>query len=270
MTAAFQRLTLTEQLWWGSVAVLIAMFAATILVHSLDRRLIDGASIWAKPLKFEVSLALHFATLAIIVHFLSPPWKGGSFLLVVAVLSILSTVVEMAYILVQAGRQQASHFNLSTPFYAAMYAVMAFGAVVIVAAAAAVGGAMALDADAAMARPVRLAIVLGLIGGTVLTLIVAFTMGGRLNHHVGVEPAGAVRMAFTGWSLRVGDFRPAHFFATHMIQAIPLGGLVISRLLPMPAATVVILLLALGWTALTFGLFSQALSGRPLLPLPGV
>jgi len=270
MIAPFQRLTLTEQLWWGTVAIMAAMFAATLLAFWFDGRVIDGASVWAKPLKFEVSLALHFATLALIAHVLSPSWKGGTFLLVVAGLSVFSTAFEMAYILVQAGRQQASHFNLSTPFYAAMYALMALGAVMIIFAAAALGGAVALDGKVALAPPVRLAVVLGLIGGTILTLVVAFTMGGRLNHHVGVEPAGAARMVFTGWSLRVGDFRPAHFFATHMIQAVPLGGILAARALPPPAATAAVLSLTLVWTALTLGLFRQALSGRPLVSLLGL
>ncbi len=269
MTAPFQRLTLTEQLWWATAAILAAMFAATLVAFWLDRRVIDGASVWAKPLKFEVSLALHFATLALIAHVLSPTWRGGAFLLIIAGLSVLSTAFEMAYILVQAGRQQASHFNLSTPFYAAMYALMALGAVMIIFAAAALGAAVALDGKVALTPPVRLAVVLGLIGGTILTLVVAFTMGGRLNHHVGVEPAGTARMAFTGWSLQVGDFRPAHFFATHMIQAVPLGGLLAARVLPAPAATAAVLSLTLVWTALTLGLFRQALSGRPFVALPG-
>ena len=267
--SAWSRLSTAEQLWWATVGVLVAMFAATLVVQLFDKRLIDGASVWAKPLKFEASLALHFATVALVAHFLSPEWRGGTFLLVVAALSVLSTAVEMTYIIAQAGRQQASHFNLSTPFYAAMYAVMAGGAVVIVAAAGAVGLAAALNGQAAMAPATRIAVALGLIGGTILTIIVAFTMGGRLNHHVGVEPAGALRMAITGWSLRVGDFRVPHFFATHMIQAVPLGGFILSRVLPTPSATAAVLLLALGWTALTLGLFSQALSGRPFLSLPG-
>lgn len=204
-----------------------------------------------------------------IAHVLSPSWKGGTFLLIVAGLSVLSTAFEMAYILFQAGRQQASHFNLSTPFHAAMYALMAVGALIITLAAAAVGGAVALDGEVDLAPPVRLAVVLGLIGGTILTLIVAFTMGGRLNHHVGVEQAGAARMSFTGWSLQVGDFRPSHFFATHMIQAVPLGGLLAARALSAPATTAAVLLLTLIWTALTLGLFRQALSGRPFVALPG-
>lgn len=61
MTASFQRLTVTEQLWWSMAAIMAAMFAATLLAFWFDRRVIDGASVWAKPLKFEVSLALHFS-----------------------------------------------------------------------------------------------------------------------------------------------------------------------------------------------------------------
>ena len=92
-------------------------------------------------------------------------------------------------------------------------------------------------------------------------------MGGRLNHHVGVEPIGALRMAITGWSLKVGDFRAPHFFATHMIQIVPLGGLIASRILPTGWAAGVAVVIAVAWTALTVVLFRIALSGRPFTTL---
>jgi hypothetical protein len=65
--------------------------------------------------------------------------------------------------------------------------------------------------------------------------------------------------------MSVGDLRVPHFFATHMMQTIPLAGLVADRLFPTQAAIIVVWLATAAWTALTLWLFRQALSGVPLL-----
>ncbi|MDH8660866.1 hypothetical protein QIH25_28370, partial [Klebsiella pneumoniae] len=70
-------------------------------------------SVWAKPLKFEASLAIHFATLALSLSAVDLSAKWGKVLFAVAVSSVGATTFEMIYILIQAARQQASHFNLS-------------------------------------------------------------------------------------------------------------------------------------------------------------
>lgn len=253
-----------EHVWWTAAALLMALFAATLVVHAFDRRLLDGAAVWAKPLKFEVSLAIHFATLAMVVGALSEPWRQGALLRYVAWASAVSAALEIAYIVVQAARQEASHFNLSTPFHAAMYAGMAIGAVVITAAAAAVGSAALLDGESRMGPATRLGAVVGLIGGTLLTLVIAFRMGGALDRHVGLEPAGAPRMPLTGWSLAVGDGRVPHFFATHMMQVIPLAGLGLDRMAARGWAIAGVLVVAALWTMLTLALFRQANAGLPL------
>ena len=147
-----------------------------------------------------------------------------------------------------------------------MYVLMAIGAVFITSAAAVVGAIAWFDSGASLGLATRTAVAVGLIGGTLLTLVIAFRLGGALNHHVGIEPAGAARFPFTGWSMSVGDLRVPHFFATHMMQAIPGAGLLADRLFPIQAAAVtVVLLAAAAWIALTLWLFQQALAGFPLL-----
>lgn len=263
------RMALAEQLWWIATAVFFLSFLVMWLVSLGDGRQLDGATVWAKPMKFALSAALHFATLAIVTHSLSADWKNGNILVILAVASVIVGVGEVGYIAFQADRLQASHFNISTPFYTAMYSLMAFGAVVLVAASGAVGIAAALDGNASLSAPVRLAIAIGLIAGTVLTLITASRLGSNMSHHVGVEAAEALRMPITGWSLTVGDLRPAHFFATHMMQSVPLVGVIAAWLLPSGVAIAAILLFAALWTALTLMLFSVGLSGQPFTALLG-
>lgn len=257
--------TRIEQIWGATAAVLAALFVANLAVALFDRRLLDDVSVWAKPLKFELSLAVHFATLALAVSVLSPAWRTSKLFEALAWATVACTAFEILYIAVQAARQQASHFNLSTPLYAHLYTVMAIGAVVITAAAGIVGVAVAFDPQAQAGPATRLGIALGLVLGTILTFITAFRMGGALGHHVGLEPEGAPRMPLTGWSLAVGDRRVPHFLATHMMQAVPLAGLLCDRWLARGPAVAVLVALATAWTILTLLSFRQANAGLPLL-----
>lgn len=253
-----------EAVWWIAAAGLCAAFVLLLPLLALDPKLIDGASRWAKPAKFAGSTALHFATLALVVHYLSAEWQASRALLVLALLSVGAAVAEVGYIALQAGRMQPSHFNVSTPFHAAMYSLMAGGAVMIVAASAGVGTVAAIDGGARLAPALRLAIAIGLVLGTILTLVTAFRLGANMSHHVGSEAPGAARMPVTGWSLSVGDLRPAHFLATHMMQAVPAFGVVAVRALRGLVAAVAVVVFTIMWTALTWLTFQDALAGRPL------
>jgi hypothetical protein len=218
-----------------------------------------------KPLKFQLAVALHLATFAWAAGRLGDGWRKGWLLRAVLLLAIVSALFEVAYIMVQAGLQQASHFNVATRFHAAMYAAMAVGAVVLTTAAGAIGLMVAIDGRVQMGPGLRHAVALGLVGGTVLTLIIAFEMGGRLTHHVGTPPQPESRWPVFGWSRDVGDLRPPHFFATHMMQAVPLLGWLADRALPSPAALVAAWAVAAIWAAVTWYLFHEALAGRPPL-----
>ena len=255
---------LAEDTWrWAALAhlaVLVAMLAAP----AVDHRVLDGANVWVKPAKFAFALGVHYLVLMWVAGTLSAPWRAGSLLAIVALVSSFAGAGEMVYIGVQAARRAHSHFNLSTPIYQLLYSLMAIGAVLIIGGAGVLGVVAAVDREADLGPAVRTGVVLGLVGGTVLTLISAFTMGGRLDHHVGVEAVGAPRMPLTGWSLSVGDLRVSHFLATHMIQAVPLVGLAASRF-PTVIGVPLVVLAAAAWTAATLGAWRGALEGRPPL-----
>ena len=88
-------------------------------------------------------------------------------------------------------------------------------------------------------------------------------MGARMDRHVGVERAAARRLPLAGWSLEVGDFRPAHFAGTHLMQAGPLAGLLLASLPPLIGAVLTLALVALG-AGLTLALLARASAGRGL------
>ena len=250
-------------LWWWTAGTLLALFGITAIVSTQDKRRIGSEVVWSKPMKFQFSLAVHFATLAVIASALSPQWRESPLLITTGLAAVAATIFEVGYIMFQAARQQESHFNLATPVLRALYALMAIGAVLITIVAGALGIAVALDQTASLGPATRIGSAIGLMGGTVLTLIIAFRMGGALSRHVGMEAPSAPRMPLTGWSLTVGDRRVPHFFATHFMQAGPLAGLAADATLPGPAAVLATLVLCMAYTVLTLLLFAQANRGRP-------
>ncbi|MEM6498651.1 MAG: hypothetical protein AAF709_18250 [Pseudomonadota bacterium] len=263
-TSLRMTLPLSEMIYWSVAGAMAVAFAVTLLIAAFDQRTIDGAiSVWAKPLKFEFSLAIHAGTLALVMAGLSQGTRTGSAMTIVAIAFLAACVIEMSYIIGQAARAEHSHFNMSTPFYRFMWSMMAIAAVVIIGAAAAVGIATAFDSDSSFPPALRWAIILGLLGGTLLTLYTAFTIGARMSPYIGSAPTHEMRMVLTGWSLAGGDLRVSHFLATHMIQILPLAGLAIALVAPGRAGIAVVFVIAALWTAATLAEYTRALGGKP-------
>ncbi|MCX5479066.1 hypothetical protein OSH08_08620 [Kaistia geumhonensis] len=228
-------------IWWLLATSMAVLAALLIPLPFLDRRRLDGGNVWAKPIKFSISLAIHFLTLALVTAALAPAVSGSLPLTIVASAAAAATLYEMAYIVFRAARGERSHFNVATRLAAALYAGMAFGAVVITLAAGAVGLAVVVGGAPALGPATWMGTVIGLVGGTVLTFLTAFPIGAALSRHVGKPPADEMRMPLTGWSLSVADRRIPHFLGTHAMQALPLAGLVLDLLLPAAAAGAAIL-----------------------------
>jgi hypothetical protein len=244
-------------------AVLLALTVGWAMV---DARLVAGVPVWLKPLKFALSFVVLFWTMALVEARLSPGWREGWTLRVTGWAMAAAFLSEMAYMIHQAARAEASHFNLSTPFHEAMYLLMGAGAVTLIAGVAVMGVVVRRDAVAAMGPGLREGVWLGFMASFVLTFIVAGYLSGTGGPFVGVHPEGAPVLPLMGWSGVTGDLRPAHFAALHAMQALPLLGLWLDR---RGAASAVrfVRIGAAAHAALTLGLFVQALMGVPLIPL---
>jgi hypothetical protein len=253
-----------EMIYWGVALSMLAAFAVTLALMALDTRTIDGhTSVWTKPLKFELSLALHAATLALACRLLSSPCRHGPAMLVIAIAFLAACVVEMGYIIMQGARGEHSHFNVGTPFHRMMYSVMALAAVIIVGAAGAIGLAFLGEESSSASTALKTSIVVGFVGGTVLTLITAFTIGGRMSPYVAGVPVFDARMWLTGWSQTGGDLRVSHFLATHMIQVVPFIGLIFDRVMPGRIALIAMVAFAALWASITMHEYRSALAGKP-------
>ena len=248
-------------------ALSVALLALALLWSvSGDPRMVTGGPVWMKPAKFALSFVVYFWTLALIRDRLSPAVRNGKTLGAIGAVMAVAYIAEMAWLFRQAARAAESHFNLSTPFEAMMYALMGVGAVLLVVGAGAIGWLARRDAGARMGPVLREGVWLGLVLGAGLTLVVAGTMSSGTSPHVGTPPEGAPTLPLIGWSGAVGDLRPAHFLAIHAMQALPLLALWLERR-EVRGGLRIVRLAAVGWTALTLAVFAQALLGLPLIDL---
>jgi len=241
-----------------------ALLALALLWAGGETRVIDGDPVWLKPAKFAASFLVTFATMALVQERLSRPWAEGWTIRAVAAIMAAAFAGEMAFIYVQAAQGQASHFNYSTPFTTLMYGLMGVAAVLLVLGIGTLGAVTLMDRAAAMTPALRRATGLGLVASMLLTLVVAGWMSASDGHFVGVPPEGARAVPVLGWSLAVGDYRPAHFLALHAMQALPLYALWRERG-GCAASPAEMTLAALAWSALVLATFAQALAGLPII-----
>ena len=249
-------------------AILTALSGALVLLSliwaAFDGRAVSDSIVWAKPLKFAISFVVFFGTLALTEARFSPVWQQGRLFCTLQTLLGAAFLMEMSYMIYQAAQGQASHFNQSTLFTRAMYGVMGLGAVTLVVGAGIIGWAALRDKAAAFGPALRLGVGYGFIGSCVLTLITAGTMSSMAGHYIGTPGPNAATIPLMGWSAAVGDLRPAHFVALHLMQVLPLLGLWIDRrggsVRPLYCA-------AFAATVLVLALYGQALLGLPLIRL---
>lgn len=253
-----------EEWWWAAALACFASFIAIALVQRFDSRRLGDESAWAKPMKFAISIAVHFATAALAVRCLGSARADGAVMRWTAVASILAAAFEVAYIAFQGARRQQSHFNTTTRFHTAMWRLMAFAALLVLLPFPVIGIAALLDDGPPWAAPVRLGVSAGLLSAAILTPVVGFRIGANMGHFIGPAPTEDVRLPLVGWSLRGADLRPAHFMALHAAQAIPLAALAATATLPSSAASLATATWALLWIVATWWLFRTALQGRSL------
>ncbi|MHA3701147.1 hypothetical protein ACXR2U_03100 [Jatrophihabitans sp. YIM 134969] len=224
---------------WFAVAMVV-VGAVSAVGYAADPRVLVGAPIWAKPLKFSISFAVYAVTLAWMISLLRRPRLQKLARRTGTVLAVASAV-EMTAIVGQVIRGQRSHFNETTPFNAAVYAVMGATVVVIFTCTVVVAVAVVMTplADRAVTWAVRLGLGLSLAGMAVGFLMVV-PRAAQLRssskivgaHSVGT-PDGGPGLPFLGWSTTGGDLRIAHFIGMHALQALPLFALALTLL---PAA----------------------------------
>ncbi|PZG18356.1 hypothetical protein C1I95_13725 [Micromonospora craterilacus] len=262
--------------WHRPLMVFVAAMAVLAVVSAIgivaDPRILTGAPIWLKPLKFAVSFVLYGVSLAWMLSLLRRrsrvvEWAGT---VIVAV-----SVVEMAIIVGQVLRGTTSHFNETSALNGVLWQLMG-AAIMVLFVAHLVIGVVVLRQPIAD-RAGRYAIGLGL-GVAALGMLVAIPMvlpgqapaveGIAGAHSVGVADGGP-GLPLVGWSTTGGDLRIGHFVGLHALQVLPILAILLSRFLGdrLDEHTRARLLVVAGgaYGVLTILLTWQALRGQPLL-----
>ncbi len=255
------------RVWFMGGLFMLAIMVILLPASYFDVRQMGGNWILAKPIKFSLALALHFFTLAFVAQQLSTNKRNGWGLRILAYAAIVSMLFEQIYITLQAARGSRSHYNFESEFSASMYQLMGLGAFTLVLASFVLGIMVWRHGDK-NGSGLRLGSIIGLTVGSVLTLGFAGYMSNQPSPLVGDAVEGAKNMAVVGWASDRGDLRLAHFLATHIMQILPVLGLVADKVQSryptsfsprkLVGITSIVLVLACG------GLFYQALAGQPL------
>ena len=238
-----------------AMAVLTPVLAVLAVV---DDRVLLGAPLWLKPLKFAISFVAYAGTLAWLLGRLRERALQRTGWVIVT-----ASAVEMAIIVGQAARGVRSHFNADTAFDAALFSVM--GATIVVLWFATLAVALRFlrqpDRDRAVGTAIRLGLVVTLVG-----LLEGFAMVALNGHAVGV-PDGGPGLPLVGWSTTGGDLRIAHFVGMHALQGLPLLAAALAAVGRLDENTRVRLvrIAAAAWTGLVVLLTWQALRAQPLL-----
>ncbi len=200
--------------WFGSLNLLLAIifFALTFISETQ----VMGVNAWFKPFKFALSTAAFSWAMAWYMHYLNQTTTTQVFNWVI----IVTLGFEVFYIALQAWRGQLSHYNVSSPMYAALYSLMAMAASVATLAAAYIALQFFTKDFPELPDYYVWAIRLGLVLFVVFSFE-GFVMGSRMTHTIG-GPDGGAGLPVLNWSYQYGDPRIAHFIGMHALQILPI------------------------------------------------
>lgn len=251
----------------GFKSLTSAALALTIITGGLlflDPRMLGAELTWLKPFKFAVSFAMLFSTLALFTRQLSFENRHGLAAIGAVVACSAAFLFEMAYIIGQAARVELSHFNEGSAFHEAMYGLMGVGAAALMVSIVTIGALVLVDRGATIGKSTQLAIILGAAITAVLTSWIGGELASNGGRFVGTPTVDGPKLPLLGWSMEVGDLRPAHFLSLHALQVIPLIGWFADG---RGYATAVVWSSAALYCLLTGVVFFQALGGSPLVSL---
>ncbi|WP_062989543.1 hypothetical protein [Nocardia anaemiae] len=217
---------------WHRPLMLLAIVMALLVLFSIggvivDDRVLTGLPIWAKALKFALSVLIYAVTWAWLIAQLSRwrriAWWAGT-------VAAVGLGVELAVIVIQIVRGATSHFNFTTPLNAALWDTMGLSIVVVWVATLVVSLILFGNPtpDPARNAAIRSGAALSLIGAALGMLMVMPTAAQRETgsairgaHTVGLADGGP-GLPILGWSTTGGDLRIPHFLGMHAVQLLPL------------------------------------------------
>jgi len=249
-----------------AVAVVHVILALVMLVGlAVDSRSILGLNPWLKPFKFSVSIAIYLFTIALFMSYLplNEKWSvrvGGTI--------AITMLIEIILISMQAARGTTSHFNTTTTFDTAVFAVMGIAVAINTLMLVIVLWqyfVLQLELAPSYLWGIRLGLAIFIVAS-----FQGFMMASRGAHTVGAADGGA-GLPLVNWSTLHGDLRVAHFVGLHALQIIPLAGYLVSGGNDPGRSSSLSMIAVFGVAGLVAGamgwMLLQALAGKPVYGL---
>jgi hypothetical protein len=260
------RLKHTKSLFLLAV-ICVVVAIALIPLWILDSRQLLGVSVWEKPIKFYISVAIFSFTYSWLSSFLT---RGGRWVKLTGFVIAMSLAVEIVIILAMASIGETSHFNVSTPTAIAIWSIMAtFISIVLFST---IFISLMIFFQKQQEFNLKLALALGSINTAVgmgLAYLMTWPTATQLANYQGIAGAHAVGVSdggpglpFLGWSTVAGDLRVGHFFGLHSIQVAAIL-LAISLLLPLAFRVPLLIVGNLTWLGFVGLVTWQSLRAEP-------
>jgi hypothetical protein len=260
------RLKHTKSLFWLAV-ICVVVAVALIPLWILDSRELLGVSVWEKPIKFYISVAIFSFTYSWLSSFLT---TGGRWVRLTGLVIAVSLAIEIVIILAMASIGETSHFNVSTPTAIAIWSIMAtFISIVLFST---IFISLMILFQKQQEFNLKLALALGSINTAVgmgLAYLMTWPTAAQLANYQGIAGAHAVGVSdggpglpFLGWSTVAGDLRVGHFFGLHSIQVAAIL-LAISLMLPLAFRIPLIVVGNITWLGFVGLVTWQSLRAEP-------
>lgn len=252
MIAFLQELKLRNEALFYFGVVNFAAACFMILLVPFTHWKVYNVNAWYKPIKFALSIGIYAWTMAWYCFYLP---NFNTVLFNRSIIILLG--FELLYIAIQAARGELSHYNLSSPVYASLYALMALAASLVTIYTLYVGILFSQSDFPALPVYYLWAIRLAIIIFVVFSFE-GFVMGSRMTHTIGGAD-GEAGLPFLNWSYRYGDPRVSHFIGMHALQVLPLLSYYLFR------NKQAVFIIAIFYALLASFTLIQALNGKPLV-----
>ena len=260
------RLKHNKSLFWLAV-ICVVVAIALIPLWILDSRQLLGVSVWEKPIKFYISVAIFSFTYSWLSSFLT---RGRRWVKLTGLVIAVSLAVENVLILAMASIGETSHFNVSTPIAIAIWSIMAtFISFVLLST---IFISLMIMFQKQQEFNLNLALALGSFNSAVgmgLAYLMTQPTALQLANYQGIAGAHAVGVSdggpglpFLGWSTVAGDLRVGHFFGLHSIQVAAIL-LALSLLLPIAFRIPLIVVGNITWLGFVGLVTWQSLRAEP-------
>lgn len=239
-----------ETLFYYGLLCLVAAIVFLVLARTTNTQ-VYNVNAWYKPFKFAFSTFTLVWAMAWYCHYL-PSLNINIFNWSVIVL----LGFEIIYITIMASQGKISHYNVSSPFYSAMFSMMAMAATLVTLYIAYIGLLFFTNSFPDLPNYYVWAIRLGILIFVVFSFEGAL-MGGRMGHSVGLENDNS-NLFILGWSKIVGDLRVSHFIGMHALQVLPILSFYLLKNTKLTIAVGIV------YGLLALFTLMQALNGKPL------